>query len=791
MKNLNKFLALLIIIVLANFSDGYAQNDSISFTIKSTGQTRIFSNGKLKMNTNSGRIRTENTSTNLDNLGTIELNGSNNIFTAVTNDDCDDFSADSVSLAYGSSASARIPGLVSYSGATSQDVQSRFYTDLAMDGAGSKNVPDSVFVSGDYTAPGTGGRNYTGTFTYDGSNDQTILGEPGGSGASYEDVVFQNAGVKTLLGGTTASIQNLTIESSSGNVIINGDMNLAETITQSSGNTMTIDSGSVSIGTGASSLAGTVNISGGSGNEGSLTLDDVSGSLAIDGDLSVDPFGSFNIVNGDATIGSGGSLALANSPDAKIDLSNGTSLTVTGTLSNANAAGDNVTFADLSTVTYNGAGGQTVMATTETNPYGNLSITSPGEKVASGLVALSNNFSLDSANFNLGDCSTGGSLFMTDGTASANYADTITGYEVIGKFKRNILGQTNALTFNNYATTVQLDNGAALNFVELCVVPNDTTMIDFLTATDVRRTIKYSYDSVGGAGDWATSIKYGYKTSELDNANQTNAFKNTLRFREELLSEAEKVSTGQQPIRDTTVNAFNSVLLASIRGTDGRRGTQTALAEVTSDNRLFLRGGPATFISIADGRWSNPATWDEGEQPGATDIVKIRTNVHIGFTRDGIDGLTAAGQINENDKIAEKGGGVYTNRNTIAARIEINDGFGGSNNSNTATLIVGGDGSNNLSEMVGITKLADNDPLASIVGQNGTVIIKQGSNLFTEAEFTTFEAASPDPDGVEESSTQYNNGLVIRPGAELLARNNICVEGAFNLGGEVNVGEED
>lgn len=786
MKNLNKYLALLIMIVLANFSNSNAQNDSISITIKTNGSARIFSGGKLKINTNNGRIRTQNTSTNLDNLGSIELNGSNNTFTAVTDDDCDDFSADNTALAYGNSAAERVPGLVSYNGAAvNQNVQARFYTDLEMAGTGNKNVPDSVAVSGEYTAPGTGDRTYNGTFTYDGSTDQTILGEEAGSGGGYNDVVLQNAGVKTLAVGTTADMQTLTILSATGDVNIKGIMNVTDSLTQPTGHTIALDSGRVSLGNGTSNLAGTVNIGGtDSSSTSALTMD--GGLVNISGTTNINAFGSLNMTDGDANVS--GTLAIGNDPSAVISVANARTVTVSGTMTNANTLGNNTYFADASTVIYNGAAGQVVMPTTATNAYGNLTITSPGEKTATGLVALSNNFSLDSANFDLGDCTIGGSLFMTDATATANYADTITGYEVIGKFRRNILGQTNAITFNNYATTVQLSNGAALNYVELCVTPNDSSMNDFASNTDVRRTIKFTYDSVGGAGEWATAVKYGYKTSELATANQTNAFKNSLRYREEVaIAPSEKVSTGDQPIRDTTISAFNSVLLASIRGTGGRRLAQTALAEIASDNRLFLRGGPATFISVADGRWSNPATWDEGEQPGATDIVKIRTNVHIGFERDGIDGLTPAGQIDENIAINTKGGGVYTNRNTIAARVEINDDFGGPNNSNFATLIVGGDGSNTLTEMVGITKLADNDPLASIIGQNGTVIIKQGNNLFSEAEFTAFES----PTGVDVSTTRYNNGLVVRPGAELLARNNICVEGAFNMGGEVNIGEED
>ena len=48
---------------------------------------------------------------------------------------------------------------------------------------------------------------------------------------------------------------------------------------------------------------------------------------------------------------------------------------------------------------------------------------------------------------------------------------------------------------------------------------------------------------------------------------------------------------------------------------------------------MILRAGPTIFYSIRDGRWSNPATWDEGAQPGDNDVAVIRHTVHSGYTR--------------------------------------------------------------------------------------------------------------------------------------------------------------
>jgi hypothetical protein len=795
MKNLNKYLALLFMIVLANFSNSNAQTESI--TIKGTGKVKILGTGAvLKINSDQGRIRTENTTDNLENLtgGKIELNGTNNIFTAVTDGNCDLFTADDAALAYGNSATARVPGLVSYNGAAvTQDIQVRFYSDLEMAGTGAKTIPTGVAVSGAYTAPGTGNRDYTGNFTYDGTTDQTILGETTGTGGGYDNVVLQNAGVKTLADATTADMQNMTIDPLAGNVIINGTMNVAIAMTQPTPHTLNIDGGIVSLGTGASVLAGTVNIGGTTSDQGTLTLDGAGGRLAINGATSVNEFGNFNIVEDSVTVGTAGTLALGNFPSAKIDLAANSKLEVIGSFTNANPIGDNATFNVSSSVNYSGIAGQLVMGTTEANPYGNLKISAAGEKtVATGdsLVAAGN-FALADANFNLGNCVPGQFLWLTDPTKSVTYGNGIalSGFEVVGSFRRSINGNTTALPFNNYATTVALSTPTDVNWIELCVNPGATSYYSGYDADkDVKRTIRYKYDvDAASINNWSAEIAYGYKTTELESPNNNDGFKNSLRFRETDGSTLdEKVSTNSAPVRTLGTDPFSSVRLAAIRETGRAVAPQIALAEVADDNLLFLRGGPAEFISVRAGRWSNPATWDEGEQPGATDIVKIRNNVHIGFVRTGIDNFAG----NENDAINTKSGGTYPDRRNIAAKIIVNDEYTGTGTgTEEATLIIGGDRTN-ANERVGITRFATNDPLALLIPDSGTLVIKDADNKQFFTDKTNLDTKATDM----LASTildEYNHGVVILSTAGFITRNNICIEGAFNIGGEVNVDEGD
>jgi hypothetical protein len=47
------------------------------------------------------------------------------------------------------------------------------------------------------------------------------------------------------------------------------------------------------------------------------------------------------------------------------------------------------------------------------------------------------------------------------------------------------------------------------------------------------------------------------------------------------------------------------------------------------------------MASIAHGRWSNPATWDEFREPNPNDTVVVRHTVHVGYER-AVDNYTVA-----------------------------------------------------------------------------------------------------------------------------------------------------
>lgn len=778
MKNITKLFATLFLLLFA-FSAN-AQDIIVNAT---NSQVTIFSGGKLNLNGATSKFRSTSTDPNfIVNNGEIHFKGTDNTFA--------DEAGTADAGALGSTAALRVPGVLFYSKSTTgaQNIQSRWYSSLTMDGAADKTIIDGVYVGADYLVnANTGNRSYTGNFYYDGAADQPIFGEAGGASGAYANLVFQNAGVKTLATGDEAVADNFTTEASAtGGVVINGTMSIAQATTLDAATSLTITDGIFNTGAGAGDLSGTVTISGTTG--GVLTTADA-GLVTINGTTNVNAGGTLDIASGDVTISSTGTLALADAATAELNVGESRTMTVTGTFTNAHAAAVNMTFFDNatdnstnSTVIYDGTSTQSVVATVETNPYSNLSLVAAPKTAPAAGIVLAGNFELADGNLDM-KSATDATLRMMDDAATANYGGTE--FEVVGKMRRDIDDNTAMLTFNNDSTRLSITNPANVNYFTLDVTPDYTAtgQWDYEVDNDIRRRINYDYDAT--TTDWAAEMQYGFKEAEAPTGKWDDAaFLNTLRMREILsTTESEKVSTGVQPLRndgsDDNDN-FRAITLATIRGTGGAQSPQSALAEVTDNAGLFLRGGPALFISVRPGRWSNPATWDEGEQPGAEDRAAIRHNVHIGFESD-VDNYT----IDEDVVIAQKGGGTYTDKSTIAAEILINDKFGESLASDRATLIVG------ATANVGLTDLTSNTSLAALIPNHGSILVKQHTGTAGSLTQTTMDSFKTDYAAFTSSTAILNLGLVVVPTSSLTVPVEFDAQGLVNIGGELNVGEEE
>ncbi len=625
--------------------------DGQSQTLKNQSTGRIVNNGSIKFTCEAGQFQNAadpTVATTLVNNGTIEFEEN---ASATGKLQFTDLTGAAAGNSFGLAPTSRVPGTVIFNGGGAQVIQSDLYlTNLDLGGSGNKTYDGDIYVAGAYTvttgtpvyanAGGSGGGM---TFYYDGATDQTIYATAGGH--TYYNLGFLDAGVKTLAGATLATTTNdATIGGTpstraSGNVIIDGQLTVNHSLLQEAGagnliidnitdaNTGTVLLAGTNAGTGNSLLEATTNI----GNGGVLrTTGDGVLTVATGANLNVNA-GTFNLNAGNADID--GTLAAAATAGV-IDVDQSRTLTISGTFTNA-GDGTNLLFADetvagdglASTVIYDGGAAQAVVTTIASNPYANLQVINAGAKVPGGNIYVANDWTLGDADFAMG----ANTLFMTDNAATATYN---TDHEVTGRMNRT-MGVGGPLTFNNSSTTVAVTaNTASLTDLTLNVQPGGystdaTYSAHYDGTTDVDRLITYDYSQT--AADWVAIFEFGYKKAEepayAPNPAGGNYDHTSLRFRELTAADvSEKVATGSATGDDYAAAVFASRSLPGIQP-----GTAT-LAQIDDPAPLFLRGGPTTFISITDGRWSNPNTWDEGAEPGPGDftIIATGTQVHAG-----------------------------------------------------------------------------------------------------------------------------------------------------------------
>ncbi len=555
-------------------------------------------------------------STNITNAGRIEFENANHSFGGTTPLAVD--------------AASRVPGTVAYTGTTAgQNVITGFYTDLYMEGAASKNIPDGVHVGGLYDVNvSSGDRSYAGIFYYDGANAQTIYPEGTGAGGnnSYASLTLQNAGVKTLTGSAIISGASVMDATNTGGLDVQGTWNqtTGTSFMQNAAAPVTM-SGNLLLGTDSSYFAGAVTMT----DAAALFQTNGGGVVDFGGNVNVN-LGDMHFNNGNGTVS--GTLTLANSADANIIVAAGREYYISGTFTNSYVDPTNMTFDAASIVEYNAtSGNQTIVETSAASSYGTLRLKGGANKDVAGNVYVGSDFVLWDNDLAMGT----NTLYMTDNTAQAVYDDPDgADFEVVGRMNRT-MGVAGPLTFNNAYTSVAVtSNQGDLADLTLNVQPGGNAGIpQYDNTTDVDRLVTYDYNST--VNNWVATFEYGYKQSE--EPTYTAGYDNTsLRYRESITggTASEKVATG-----NATTGTHNGGETFASRTLPGIQPGTTTLAQIDDPAPLFLRGGPTTFISIAHGRWSNPATWDEGMEPGSGDNVIIAggTQVHVGGQASGRD----------------------------------------------------------------------------------------------------------------------------------------------------------
>ncbi len=769
MKKLTKSLIILGLL-LATFGTGFAQNmtNCDVGTINNSATGKIVLKDNAAVLTNNGEIKNEGTLefegntptfTNNDTFnntkGTLEFSG------ALTNP-TDVFDGTST---LASDHANRVEGEVLFSSVgTAEAIIPGYFTDVTLSGTGNKNFQngEQYNVSGTYNVENnTGSRNYgTSTFIYDGLGDQTIFAEglDNSSGGTYYNLTLTNhagtaTGVKTVSGNVLvandfthtaadAGVNDGLVIATGGNLVL-GDRNEAVAnlngdLTVKGGGTLNIANGTATLATAKTATidangllthgvsAGEFGINGtiaANGNVVFVAPNTAPATVANGGALNIGAFGKFYLGSdpASATTSVGSNLVIQDADGFRND-GDGTNMNFNCDISNP---------ALSSTVTYEGDA-RDVLPTISTNPYCNLELFGSTTKVPEGAtyasrqdIYVSGFFTLDNANLNMGPTDESQVLsLLTDG-ANVTYPDNGGLWEVQGRMQR-VMGSAVAYTFNNSATKITpTTNEGQITDMTLNVYPNHQNSV-WNNEIDVERTIDFDYNTTGT--DWLVEMSYGYLKSELPTHGAFD--EKDLRYKEEIAGpDFEKISTGNA-IAITEANgttAWGKAVLAGIAPTNGG-GALFETAKVANGATMFLRGGPTTFISVNDGRWSNPATWDEGMEPKPTSFVEIYHTVWAGMKREGFDNWGTNGVASSAPE---------ANPGNLAAGI----------------VIKSANGTNNPSLLLGVTDLPDNFNGWGLVGDI-EIESPAGSPAWTAVDVTK-------EDDLKTGNAKFNNGLIV------------------------------
>lgn len=586
------------------------------FINQSTG--KINNSGTIRFTNNTGEFRNGNSNlTEINNTGWFEFRGTDNKFTDLS-------SNPNGTTALGSACDFRVPGNMRYFAPSgSQNVQARYYTNLEMAGPGTKAIPDAVYVAGTYNVvSGSGDRTYSGTFYYDGTSDQTIFPEPAASGSvnRYNNLAIMTGSGACAVGSSTKTIAD------------NATINLMGNFSSAANTTLLLQ---------GQLFANNVTAN------GPITINDPtpastfaelrsSGTATYAANVTVTA-GLFHVAGGTATVQSGATLSLANSSDAQLQLDNGTTLDIAGVLQNNYSARTNWTFDAGSTLRFTAtANGQVIPYTGATKPYGNV-YTSGGTKLteSGGNVYMAGNLTVESDNITI---ASGQKWVMTNGSATVTYSGAGANSELIGAMERTISSTGVTYTFNNAQTQVKFTSANLPSTMTITALPQ-TAPNNYDNTRDVNRKVTVSWS---GNSNWTADFRVGYKQSDIPSTWSANVNQSNLRFYESPSSGTpEKVATGQPYTRQAASGStLGYIQLAGIQGTTA--AAPNGFGYIASGNDLLLRGGPSVFYAIAHGRWSNPATWDEGAEPSPQDEVVIDGfTVHAGYVRS-VDNYTTA-----------------------------------------------------------------------------------------------------------------------------------------------------
>lgn len=609
MKNYQKIskLAILIAIILSGLGSLYAQNGNFVNDVGGTYEASDY--GVIRMNNNASTFS-----------GTAQL---------------------------GLAVGTRIDGIVDWASTNAgQAVQQLFYTNLFLSG-GTKTIGTGVHVGGSgatvpanlytkytnlvngygyFVGTGTGDRNYTGIFLYDGDAAQTIFPEYAASGTTNR---YVNLDLSSETAGTTVKTTG-------------GDINLQGYLYVHSSASM-INSDDFSVATGASIAEGNITNTGGTFTTTLGVASDIFNvktgvTFAVTvGALQLQSIGAFTVENG-------GTLSL-DALGGNLAMTGSSYLDIIGTFSNAAALHTNMTFDVASTVRYGGTGvTQNVVFTSDAAPsnnYGNIIFDDVANKIATGMIHTRGTVSLADGNLIMNNVGT------SNDTTNTLYVNATGGNKVTitpnanpafpyvkGSMKlRGTISTGTAYTMNTNETKVTFGTSPTeFGFNVFDNLP-PTLAANFTTNTDVNRNIYMNYKAPTAA--YITNLRVGYSSDEIETGWTGN--ETLMRFAEgyDILKNMQSliggagIATNNGALTPRWVNLVGDGIKAialSDAYVDGGNGFQ-----MERGSNLILTSRPMLFIATANGRWTNPNTWDEGVVPSSTDNTIIRALVYAGI----------------------------------------------------------------------------------------------------------------------------------------------------------------
>lgn len=580
--------------------------------------------------------------------------------------------------------------------------QPTYYTNLGTNGTGVKTFLEDVYIAGSYD-PQNGNRDYTTnsvTVTYNGTTgNQVIAGENTSNGTGYYALVLTGGSTKEVGSGTTASVSyQFTLDNTSGAMTNNGTFNLNNTQASTASANITNN--------------GTWNFNG-------------SGTFTSSADFTNSASGAGGGVYVNTGAGNVTFNNFANN-NGTFQTASGTTVYLTGSFTQS---GGTIDMNCASNFHYSG-GAQTILGNgANFASYGNLFLEGTGAKTAGGNVNVCNNLTV-SQEVDMAPGTNDYILTMlnTNGTGSATYTGNV---EVRGKFRWQNMTAGTAYTFNNANTQVTFSSVPTWFQLDVRQQTTPTNLNNFSNSTDIKRSITANFSGTGTI----SALRLYYEDSDKDAS--FSADENLMRFAEGYSSSAshQKLVRGGATY---TRNVSSAPKYVNYGGGSGSGINLIASAgggsvyELSDGSNIVLTATPLVIVSITNGRWTNPGTWDVGYVPTANDDVEIR---HVVWT--GIDQAVFGGSAwtaDEVDGSINGDAGAAANSITIA-------------NVSGATLVIG-----NQDQTMGTGERIFRTRLVPVTGFSSPGIYNLNTNANTG-------------DGDSGSATGLN-GIWIRPSGQ-------------------------